>query len=473
MKRGIMFTLVKYFFIVISSLYCYYRFQNKASVYHSHIVFFLIYTFVISLAATLLFAFVFPCTVLFTYSMTLYCLLLKDFINYKFLTITYTISYMFNYCLLSVCYSICLLFFLPFKLPLDVEALLCCLISSFFCFIIIKLIFKIKRFSNGFSIYANSKAMYLGFIISLTLLLSAIFLNITSYTYNVGLISLILLIYSGLFILLIWWKNLLKKLYIRNATRQNLELLNQKLISCENQIKQLENSNISMAAIIHRDNKLIPAMELAVENLLKVSYTNPDDLKAKSNELLQELKVLSADRTGLLHDYKTISIPLSPTGICSTDLQLTYIYQKAVQNNISFELTVSPDFKSVFSSKTITEKDLNTLLMDLLDNAIIACKHSDSKQIHLNLNFDETTYSIICYDSGIPFTNKTLKHLGTVPYTTHADSGGSGIGFMSIFNITNTCNASIVINQYLENNIYTKSISILFDKKHIYFYNTI
>lgn len=124
MKRGIMFTLVKYFFIVISSLYCYYRFQNKASVYHSHIVFFLIYTFVISLAATLLFAFVFPCTVLFTYSMTLYCLLLKDFINYKFLTITHTISYMFNYCLLSVCYSICLLFFLPFKLPLDVEALL-------------------------------------------------------------------------------------------------------------------------------------------------------------------------------------------------------------------------------------------------------------------------------------------------------------------------------------------------------------
>ena len=64
----------------------------------------------------------------------------------------------------------------------------------------------------------------------------------------------------------------------------------------------------------------------------------------------------------------------------------------------------------------------------------------------------------------------TLLKLGKEAITTHKDTGGSGIGFMTTFETMQECKASLIIEekQPISNNDYTKSITIRFDGKNEY-----
>lgn len=76
-------------------------------------------------------------------------------------------------------------------------------------------------------------------------------------------------------------------------------------------------------------------------------------------------------------------------------------------------------------------------------------------------------YSLYVYDSGVEFEKETLSSLGKKPSTTHADEGGTGIGFMNTFETLKKCKASMIINEYGKpsKDNYTKVIMIRFDKK--------
>ena len=53
--------------------------------------------------------------------------------------------------------------------------------------------------------------------------------------------------------------------------------------------------------------------------------------------------------------------------------------------------------------------------------------------------------------------------MGKIRYTTHGDSGGSGIGLMTAFEILRTCKASFLLDECINNTPYSKVISICFD----------
>ena len=89
------------------------------------------------------------------------------------------------------------------------------------------------------------------------------------------------------------------------------------------------------------------------------------------------------------------------------------------------------------------------------------------------------------YDTGIEFEIDTLLKLGLEPITTHKDSGGSGIGFLTTFETLNEMKASLIIKELSEKlqtrikeitrrlsgsegNHYTKAVIIRFDNKHQY-----
>ena len=79
-------------------------------------------------------------------------------------------------------------------------------------------------------------------------------------------------------------------------------------------------------------------------------------------------------------------------------------------------------------------------------------------------------YEFCICDTGIEFQIETLLKLGLEPVTTHKETGGTGIGFISTFETLKKCNASLIIDEKHEesNNDYTKSVTIKFDGKRQY-----
>ena len=73
------------------------------------------------------------------------------------------------------------------------------------------------------------------------------------------------------------------------------------------------------------------------------------------------------------------------------------------------------------------------------------------------------------YDSGIPFDKEVLAKYGYEQITTHGDESGSGIGMMQTYEILSKCGASLFIDEFAEGEgMYTKRISVVFNKKHQY-----
>ena len=73
-------------------------------------------------------------------------------------------------------------------------------------------------------------------------------------------------------------------------------------------------------------------------------------------------------------------------------------------------------------------------------------------------------YEIKIYDTGIEFEIETLLKLGKEQVTTHKDSGGTGIGFMTTFETLKESKGSLIIEEDNSEN-YSKAIIIKFDNK--------
>ena len=121
----------------------------------------------------------------------------------------------------------------------------------------------------------------------------------------------------------------------------------------------------------------------------------------------------------------------------------------------------------------ISKKDLEILIADLIKNAIIAISYSDNvnKSILVRLGVIDGIYSLYVYDTGIEFNIETLLNLGIKPSTTHADNGGTGMGFINAFDTLNKYKASIIIEELGKESKdnYTKVVIIkLFFRRYHY-----
>ncbi|MDD3230964.1 MAG: GHKL domain-containing protein, partial [Oscillospiraceae bacterium] len=153
------------------------------------------------------------------------------------------------------------------------------------------------------------------------------------------------------------------------------------------------------------------------------------------------------------------------TGVFPIDSLLQYMCCKAQAAGIQLKLTLLASMKYL-TENIIPSSDLRTILADLIENAVIAIKSSNSsnKKILVSLGIINQFYEMDIYDSGIPFESETIRHLGQKNNTTHADAGGSGIGLVTVLEILERYNASFCIEQIQNtHNIFTKKISIKFD----------
>ena len=201
-----------------------------------------------------------------------------------------------------------------------------------------------------------------------------------------------------------------------------------------------------------------------------------DDLIANQKSLTnsefgEDLTYISDRLKTLSNEYveKTKTLPkLDKTNIQEIDDMLSYMQSECSKNNIELLLKIECDINHIIENY-ITKSQLETLLGDLIRNAIIAINHCNNefKSIMAVFGIKEDTYEICILDSGIPFEATTLVNLGLQPASTHLDEGGTGIGFITTFETINSCNASFIINEITNSN-YTKSLEIKFDNKNEY-----
>lgn len=323
--------------------------------------------------------------------------------------------------------------------------------------ILIYLFSKIKRFKKGFSfLQKNLKNGYFDILI-LNISVIILFLIILLSNYNEIITNRILLgiIISSIMMFITIQKSL-QLYYKQKLLVQELNETREELKNKKQEVKQLEKENLSFSKTSHSIAHRQRALEYKLNELIQKNEIAPEiDITDRIKKVSTEIR------------NKDVEIELSKTDIPEIDDMLKYMQSECIKNKIDFQLQINGNIHYMINNCVSKEK-LEILLADHIKNAIIAINYSDNinKSILVRLGKIDGAYALYVYDSGIEFEVNTLLNLGKKPSTTHADNGGTGIGFMNTFDTLREYKASIIINEYNEpsKDNFTKVIIIKFDK---------
>lgn len=393
---------------------------------------------------------------------------------YDIIFLPLIISYALSYCIfiLAGIITSLILWIIGWFLfrGIEISELLIQSINFIFMFLLSPLPFQSKRLKNGMPFLKEQQLSPFGaflcfsVLFCITAISSQSFKNTENKNGSILLFISILLLFLALFT---WWRWELKKSYLEQLKQRDFLRLESELKDCHDTITTLKQENQNLAHLVHRDNKQVAALALAVETYLSRQVDSPEETERIGNELLLELKKEMQERKDYVSDL-TASEQISPTRILSIDCLLNFMLHKGQHTGISLDFSF-PDTMQDFLQQVIDEQDLITLLADLLDNALIATKHAKGTHIYLEIDRQDNVYFIGIWDSGIPFTKEVLLHLGHKQYTTHKEDGGSGIGLMSIYERIHKYHASLLIDENLgPDTPYCKQIAIFFDNRNEY-----
>ncbi len=463
---AILETYIKYFGIAICTFYVYFKI-SKQDITKKNIAFYLLFSlFFPVLICRILFnlkVLIIPTQILFSLVYFALHTKYKSSLSITITVISFGITYIFYYIAVFVIGAIFSMIGVKYTAVNKFYAKLC---VADIQYLLSYLLFKIRRLKSGMPFLINEGTSKIGLLISITLIVCFICSSNaglpTSYLFMIPIIFVVL----GSVGIFVWWKNRLTKNYFKKLKNNEFQQLQNALQNQKAEIERLKQHNDAMSKIIHKDNKLIPTMELAVrEYLAQSDLQNELEMQQKGHALLKELQAISSERSGVIKDYQHCHVKVPTTGVFPIDSLLQYMYCKAQEADIQLEFTLSASMKYL-TKNIIPSSDLRTILADLIENAIIAIKSSNlsNKKILVSLGIINQSYEVDIYDSGIPFESETICHLGQKNNTTHANSGGSGIGLITVLETLRRYNASFYIEQIQNaHNIFTKKISIRFD----------
>lgn len=457
-----MLYFIKYFAIILCSIYSYTKLlnlsQNKKSIFPT-----LLFTVCLSLLATISET-IFPHTtilVLILVSVLFFSFTLPDVFPEICIT-TVIISYGISYIAFSISIVTALFILISEASKSDYNHLLSQILIAFIQILLVHIPFQFKRLKKGMPFLTNRLNSFPLMIISLLILFWTLLMRSTAYQ-EFYFFPLLFAFIFAIFIYLSW-KNNITKTYLDKLKEKDIAELNAALSQKDDRMKELEEENRELAKIIHGDNKLIPAMALAVKSFIEEASGLSLENAKTGQRLLEDLERMTDHRKGILLRQDNRCRTLHATGISSTDNLLKYMQQRAGKKNIDFDASVTCDMNT-FLCKTIREEDFNTLLADFLENAMIAASHSNSRHVLLSIDKIDSFYHISIFDSGLPFSKEVLVNLGLQHYTTHKEEGGSGIGLVTSYELMKKYNASLVIEEYAKDSgLYTKKVSLIFNR---------
>lgn len=333
----------------------------------------------------------------------------------------------------------------------------CCLIQLFFV---------IKRFNKGFSFFIDK--IDTGYSSAIMLNISAMVI-LAYYLYgnyygNLTKQLLICFIVLGI-LMIITIKKTLTLYYKQKLLAKNIEDYKSEIALKDAQIKSLSDEKYKISKLNHEFYNRQRALIHKVEEITSMNTEIADEL-----DLSKQINDLTKEYTDKAQEIKTLD-KLPTTGIVEIDDMFKYMQSECDSKKIQFNLKINGNIYHMINNK-IPQSRLVTLIGDHLRDAIIAIDFSNNtfKSILAVLGENNGVYEFCVFDTGIEFKIDTLLNLGLKPATTHKDSGGTGIGFMTTFETMKETKASLIIDEMREmsNTDYTKSVTIRFDGKNEY-----
>lgn len=180
-------------------------------------------------------------------------------------------------------------------------------------YLLVHLPFQLKRLKKGMPFLYELNFNNIGCLLSMCIIICVIIIS-TPYTIHTYItISCLLLIFPCALLLISWWRAIITRNYHRKLQQFEMQKLKNELVQKEQEITRLLENNNALAQIIHRDNKLIPAMELAVNTFLQNRNTlSPQQLKEQGLALAAHLQTMSQERKFNLTEYQTNGQPFLP-----------------------------------------------------------------------------------------------------------------------------------------------------------------
>lgn len=326
----------------------------------------------------------------------------------------------------------------------------------------ISCLFKIKRFSRGIPFLKKKAAGAIGCMISGAIILIFVLINrgISPETAIWVLVGIALCVMG----LIIWWRRGITLQYRERVKERNAQDYEKIIEEKELQIEKLRVDNEVMSNLLHRDNKLLPALCAAVILFMESDNKTVED----GAHLLGRIEMMLEERTGILASSLNHNEMLPSTMNLVLRGILHYMMIRASEEGVQFDIAELSDF-SELADTIIPATKLYTVLADLIENAINATYHCEVKKVMISLSSDKGVFELCIQDSGIPFETDTLVNIGVKKASARIHEGGSGIGYMTVFEILREYKASLIIIEYeQEQSTYTKSISIRFDEKKEY-----
>lgn len=316
---------------------------------------------------------------------------------------------------------------------------------------------KVKKFKYGIAFFRdNNQNDYID-LIALdfgVVVLSVITMLVQADTKIMAKIFPVMII--DIIMLVIVIRKMLQLYYKQKIMINEMQQLNEEIKAKDKEIQKLEQENLNFSKKSHSLAHKQKSLEYKLNQLLLNSEISEEqDLKNQLKQISTEL-------------YSKPVIDLAKTEITKIDDMLKFMQSECIKNNIDFNLQITGNVYYIINN-LITEDQLEILIADHVKDAIIAIKHTDNinKSILVRLGKIDDIYGLYIYDSGVEFEKETLDNLGKKPSTTHADEGGTGMGFMNTFDTLKKCKASLVIDEIgkpsKEN--FTKVIMIKFDGK--------
>ena len=450
-------TVVKYLYLILGSIYAYIHILNVKNK-RKHVLYHLLFT-VLVLPIILLIRYYVPALTII--SIIIILTMYFSLSSHKPHMVCFRaslISVSINYVCLSLSVPLVFLIIYPVylingkDLSIFDNDIILTASFTFFHWLLIVLIFSLKRFKNGIPNIDNSKfaTFYIYICILLIIISSIVFFQPLE---NSTIIATLVIITIAFGILLyLWWRHNITTTYMLKVKEREIDIAEHTI---EKQKLEIE----KLSKIIHKDNKLLSAMELSVKSLCE----NPTP--AHKEHLLTELDFLSKERSDTLNHYEGTSVSLPKTNVFSIDMIIDYLHKKALDENIRLDVALMGNI-SFLVSDIVDEHDLGTLLSDLGENAIHATSGMENRRILLSMGVKDTVYFLSIYDSGSSFSQKVIEHLGQKRYTTRKSEGGSGIGLMTTIEILKKYMASFELEEFNEDASYTKCISLIWDNKN-------
>ncbi len=327
--------------------------------------------------------------------------------------------------------------------------------------IFVYIVFKIKKFKYGIQFLKNNKNDEYVDLLILNISIMILFSVLLIANSNLEITKILtweMIIY--MIILYVTIKKSLNLYYKQKMLIQELEETKLELDSKNKEIKDLETENLTFKKRSHSLVHQQKALEYKMQQMMmqtEISKEQAGEVKEKLEKIREEI-------------YKEKeNIELDKTGITEIDDMLKYMQSECNKNKIEFILKLEGNIHQM-TNNAVSKEDLEILLADHIKNAIIAINHTENinRTIMVKLGKLEPAYGISIYDTGAEFEKETLDNLGKKPSTTHAEEGGTGMGFMNTFETLRKYQASLTIEEYNKpsKDNYTKVINIKFDKNN-------